>query len=164
MKIAVSNATPIRYLSEIESIHLLPALFDKIVVPEAVARELTHPSAPKATRDFMATSSKWFGIREVKSRDNTLSFLDPGEREAILLADEMQIRAILLDEKAARQTAEARGLRCIGTLRILSEGAKQGHVDIYEVIRRLRQTTFRASDNLFDWVLKSNSKEGYRVL
>ena len=45
------------------------------------------------------------------------------EQEAILLADEIRAEAILLDEKAARNAAEQRGVRCIGTLRVLSEGA-----------------------------------------
>lgn len=149
MTIAVSNATPVRYLSEIEKIELLPFLFHKIVIPRAVARELTHPSAPKITRRFMATSFEWFEIREVAYRDDTLSFLDPGEREAIFLADEIQATVVLLDEKAA----VARGLRCAGTLRIIAEGAKQGRIDIHETIGRLEQTTFRASPALLKKVL-----------
>jgi len=36
----VSNTSPICYLWMINEIHLLPALFDKILIPEAVRNEL----------------------------------------------------------------------------------------------------------------------------
>ena len=54
----------------------------------------------------------------------------------------------------ARDVAAQRGLRCIGTLRILAEGAKQGQIDLRNAIERLRQTTFRAHPDLLERVLK----------
>jgi predicted nucleic acid-binding protein len=93
---------------------------------------------------------EWLEVRTVRSTDHRLSSLDPGEQEAILLADEIRAEAVLLDEKAARNAAEQRGIPCIGTLRILSEGAKQGQIGIHQAVSRLRQTTFRAKPALFE--------------
>ena len=150
MKAVVSDATPIRYLTEIRAIQLLPYLFEKVFIPNAVFRELTHSRTPKIVHDFIMSSSEWLEVRTVISTDLSLSSLDPGEQEAILLTCEIRAEAILLDEKAARNAAERRGIRCIGTLRVLSEGAKEGQIDIHRAISRLKQTTFRANPALFE--------------
>ena len=71
-----------------------------------------------------------------------------------MLAGEIGVNTILLDEKAARDIAVQRGLRCIGTLRILGEGAKQEQIDLRHAIDRLRQTTFRVHPDLLKQVLK----------
>lgn len=152
----VSNATPIRYLVEIRVDGLLPFLFGKIFIPEAVYRELSHAHAPDKVRRFLSPSPDWLETRAVRITDNGLSALHPGEKETILLAEEMTVAAVLLDEKAARIAAERRNLQCIGTLRILSEGAKRGQIDIRQAVNRLRQTTFRANPELFERVLSGS--------
>jgi predicted nucleic acid-binding protein len=42
----VSNTSPLNYLVLIELQHLLPALFGRVLIPEAVHRELRSPAAP----------------------------------------------------------------------------------------------------------------------
>ena len=49
-------------------------------------------------------------IRSIQIMDDELCILDPGEREAIALAEVSQIPVILLDEKMARSIAQQRGL------------------------------------------------------
>ncbi|MDM8550752.1 hypothetical protein QUF72_11765 [Desulfobacterales bacterium HSG2] len=156
MKPVVADATPIRYLTEIRAVRILPYLFGKVFIPNAVFRELTHRHTPKIVHDFIVSSPEWLEVRTVVSTDHSLSALDPGEREAILLADEIGAEVILLDEKAARNAAEQRGVRCVGTLRILSDGAKEGQIDIYRAVSRLRQTTFRAKPALFEKALSGS--------
>ncbi len=150
MKCVVSDATPIRYLAEIEETAVLPYLFGKVFIPTAVFCELSHSSTPEIVCEFVTASPHWLEVRTVNSTDQGLSALDPGEMEAILLADEIGADGVLLDERAARNAAQQRGTRCIGTLRILSEAAKQGQIDIHEAISRLKRTTFRAQPALFE--------------
>jgi predicted nucleic acid-binding protein len=45
--IVVSNTSPINYLVRTESVYVLPSLFERIVIPEAVHREFRNP-APAA--------------------------------------------------------------------------------------------------------------------
>jgi len=96
MRPAVSDATPIRYLAEIRAEMLLPYLFEKVFIPDAVFRELTHRRTPRIAHDFIMSSPEWLEVRTVRSTDHSLSALDPGER-AILLADE--IHTDLLTER-----------------------------------------------------------------
>jgi predicted nucleic acid-binding protein len=51
MRIVVSDSSPICYLVLIGQIHLLPALFEEISVPEAVIRELRDGGAPELLRE-----------------------------------------------------------------------------------------------------------------
>ena len=46
MRLVVADTSPIHYLLLIGHIDILPALFDKIIVPMAVIAELAHPKAP----------------------------------------------------------------------------------------------------------------------
>lgn len=154
MKRVVSNATPIRSLAEIQALHLLPHLFGHIVIPKAVERELTHRHAPQCVRTVLLSPPEWLDIQFIHQDDPSLAVLDPGEREAIILAGELGINIVLLDERIARDVAAQRGLNRIGTLRILAEGAKQGQIDLQNALERLRQTTFRVHPNLLGKVLQ----------
>jgi len=156
MKFVVSDATPIRYLTEIGAVRLLPYLFEKIIIPDTVKSELTHRHTPKIVHDFAESSPEWLEVRSVTSSDHSLSVLHPGERDAILLAGEIRAKIILLDEKAARYAAAQRGFNCVGTLRILAEGAKHGQIDIHQAINRLKKTTFRAKPDLFDRLINGS--------
>jgi len=150
----VSNATPLRYLAEIRALHLLPSLFENVVIPTAVEYELTHDHAPECIREVISSPPEWLHIQAIQQPDISLSFLDPGEREAILLAEEIGVHIVLLDEKMARDVSKQRGLQCVGTLRVLSDGAKHGDIDLVESIERLRRTTFRVHPALLDRVLQ----------
>lgn len=44
--IIVSDTTPIHYLILIERESVLPAIFEKIVIPDAVAEEMQHERTP----------------------------------------------------------------------------------------------------------------------
>lgn len=154
MRRVVSNATPLRYLAEIDALHLLPHLFGQVVIPKAVEQELTHQHAPECIRTIISSPPEWLQIQPIQQADPSLALLDPGEREAILLAEDISVHIVLLDEKMARDIAKQRGLQCVGTLRILSDGAKHGHIDLPEAIERLRRTTFRVHPTLLDRVLQ----------
>jgi predicted nucleic acid-binding protein len=60
------------------------------------------------------------------------------------LAELVKADIVLLDEKAARRIAAARGLRVTGVLGILGEAATRGLVELAPAIDRLRMTNFRA--------------------
>jgi predicted nucleic acid-binding protein len=82
-----------------------------------------------------------------------LERLQAGERAAILLAESTMADIILLDEKAARRVAAARGLRVTGMLGVLGEAATRGLVELASAIDRLRMTSFRASPGLLKTTL-----------
>lgn len=147
--IVISDTSPLCYLLLIDLIDLLPELYDRIVIPEIIRDELAAPKSPAIVQAWIAQPPSWLEIRAVTT-SNTLSAdaLDPGERDAIVLAEELQADLILLDDQAARAVATQRGLAIVGVLGILVKAGQQGKIDFPTAISRLQQTTFRASASL----------------
>ncbi len=54
MRLVVADTSPVFYLLSIGHIDLLPRLFGKIFVPDAVHKELCHPAAPTLVREWVA--------------------------------------------------------------------------------------------------------------
>jgi predicted nucleic acid-binding protein len=77
-----------------------------------------------------------------------LKHLDPGERDAILLAESLNADLILLDESRGRQAARQRNLKMTGTLGLLDRAASQGLIDLSAALDLLSQTNFRISPRL----------------
>lgn len=137
----VSNTSPLRYLTAIDQIDLLPQLYERVMIPQAVYDELSSPGAPETVRSWIARLPHWLEIESVTTPSNiALERLDRGEREAILLAEQLGIDSILLDDMAGRRVARERGLRVIGVLGILGDAATLGLVDFATAIERLRET------------------------
>lgn len=81
--------------------------------------------------------------------------LGEGEWEAIALAVELGAGAILIDDRPARQLAEAAGLKVIGTLGLLLEAKRAGHIGTVRVeLDKLVVTSFFLSPQLYEQVLR----------
>lgn len=94
--IIVSNTSPLNYLILIGQINLLPALFQQIIIPQAVYGELSDAAAPTPVQAWMATPPDWLTVQPVRQpADAIVNLLDPGEREAILLAQQLNADLIL---------------------------------------------------------------------
>jgi predicted nucleic acid-binding protein len=125
--IVVADTSPINYLILIGEIEVLPALFHQVMVTPSVCEELKRPHAPDAVRAWIAQPPAWLETRApAKSPGPDLAHLDAGERDAILLAEELGADQIIIDEIRGRREAKRRELPYIGTLGVLLPGAKQG--------------------------------------
>ena len=112
--IVVSDTSPINYLILIELQDLLPKLFDRILIPEAVHRKLQSAAAPDPIKPVLAEAPDWLEVRSSPEIDPALQQLDSGEREVITLALSIKAESVLLDERRGRQAARERGLRVSG--------------------------------------------------
>lgn len=161
--IVVADASPLNYLVLIDQIGLLPALYHRVLIPEAVLAELQRPQTPSPVGLWIANPPPWLEVCMVhKVPDEGLVKLDPGERDAILLALERGIEVILIDEAEGRREAERRHVKVAGTLAVLEQAAQRGLIDLPAVIERLRQTNFRLSSNLVIQLLDRDTKRKTR--
>lgn len=79
--IVVSDTSPINYLILIELQDLLPKLFDRILIPEAVHRELQSDAAPDPIKRFLADAPSWLEIQPCrKSMPRADSSIPANER------------------------------------------------------------------------------------
>ena len=142
--LVVADNSPLRYLRVLDCAHVLPVLFERILIPHAVLGELQHPKTPAVVRTWLADPPAWLEVRSIVGRpDVALSTLESGEQEAIVLAQELHADILLVDDGKARDLAIQRGLRVMGTVGILEQAAARGLVDLPEVLTRLLTTNFR---------------------
>jgi predicted nucleic acid-binding protein len=130
----VSNASPIINLSKINKLDLIEKLYQKIIIPEAVFKELIVKGHDKenipAIRSLI--DNNIIDVQEVKSNALVRALerdLDPGESEAIALAAEINAELVILDERDARETAEIYNLKKIGFIGILMKAKQEGFID-----------------------------------
>ena len=160
MRRVVADTSPIFYLFSVGQIDLLPQLFGTIVIPAAVQRELTHPTAPAALKEWSAQLPAWLEVTPVAAtNDAALNSLGIGEREAIALALSIHADLILIDERKGTSVALAKGLDVTGTLGILRLAAQRGWIDLAEAFDRLKRTNFRYRQETLDTLLNEITGE-----
>jgi predicted nucleic acid-binding protein len=158
--IVIADTSPLNYLVLIGEAEVLPRLYGRVVVPEAVLRESQNPEAPATVAEWIAQPPAWLEVHESTApSDPGLRLLGEGEREAITLAMQHRQDALLLmDEGSGRREATRRNLRITGTLGVLNDAASRGCVDLPSAFQRLRQTTFRASPGLLQSFLDRDAE------
>jgi predicted nucleic acid-binding protein len=153
--IVVSDTSPICYLILIERIDLLPRLYEQVVIPQEVQNELADERSPAEVQRWIAQPPDWLTVQATNtSPDTRLDSLDPGERAAILLTEQLGADVLVMDEMLGRQLARARGLRVVGLLGILEEAGRLGWIDLPIVLQQLQQTSFRVSEPLIQQMLE----------
>ena len=154
----VADTGPLHYLVLIGHIDLIPALFETVFVPTEVQDELSRAEAPPEVRSWIANPPEWVTVvgAAAVTTDPLLLRLDPGERAAIVLAASLKVDVILMDDRAGVAAAKAKGFAVVGTLGILDAAARRGKVDLAQALDRLRETTFRRRDELFEAILKKH--------
>jgi len=153
MTVAVTDATPVHYLILAGAVDILPVLFEEVFMPSVVREELLAAGAPQPVRDWVSRSHPWLRIAKPKQIDKSLG-LDPGESEAIALAEERSIRILLMDERKGRAAVLQKGLIPVGTLALLDQADAHGLCRFEEAINVLRRYRFRASSKLVLSVLE----------
>jgi len=151
----VSDTSPLCYLLLIEEIAVLPKLFEHVLVPRAVAAELSHPAADKRLQEWISAPPTWLEIRNAPPPLLELGRLGPGETEAITLAEAVNADLVILDERKARQAAADRGLEVTGLLGLLVDAAAKEFINLADVLARLRRTNFRVDPKLFKRILEN---------
>lgn len=137
LRVVVSDAGPLIALGRLDLLALLPALFAQVQVPQAVLREcLARPDNADAGRIRAAVDQGW--LTPCDATPIIKEGLDLGERAAIARALEIGA-AFLADDRAARQYATELGLVVVGTLGVLVQAKRAGHVAAIEpLIESLR--------------------------
>lgn len=104
----VCNTSPLQYLHQIGQLRILPALAGSII------------------------DLNWIQIRapiSVKAA-SLITDLGPGESQVLMLALETPGSIALLDDGLARRVAIARGIPIKGTLGLLLDAKRAGHITV----------------------------------
>lgn len=157
MRVVIADTGPIHYLVLIGQSEILPALFERVILPSVVRDELARMEAPDAVRDWIQAAPAWLEVRSdsvSSSDDASLESLDDGEKAALALAASLAADLILMDDRDGVRVARSQGFRVVGTLRVLELGAPRGLLDLADAFERIKRTNFRYRQEIMDELLK----------
>ena len=152
MKVVI-NTSPIISLVKIGIFDLCLPIFEDIIITEAVKDELIE-GKDKATEWIESKGKKY--IRTVTEINNIISTWDlgKGESEVLSFAKHNNDYIAGIDDKAARNCAEAISIPVIGTIGILLHAKKSGIVSaIKPKIIELKEEGFRIDNNIIQYAL-----------
>jgi predicted nucleic acid-binding protein len=156
--IVVADAGPIIHLSLVGRIDLLPSLFGRLLVPETVYREVveTGEGLPGSAE---LREADWFERAPHDPRADLFRLLraqlDPGEAAALWLAASRKAALVLSDDRQARVAAESLGIAVRGTVGLLVQAKRQGHLsEISPLLLDLKGRGAWISDKLIERVLR----------
>lgn len=150
MTLIVSDTTSLIVLEELHSLDLLCALFERVVIPEAVLLELEAGSLTVRNKLQDAACFEVVKLDESEQLASLNVLLDRGEAEAITLALERQL-PILIDEKKGRQIARQLKLTVTGFAGVLVLAVRKDTLSAQAAQSLLDQAIsngFRLSDKL----------------
>ena len=119
--IIVSDTSALSNLAIVTHLWLLEAIYQTVIIPDTVAKELTAASNPTISA---VLKLDWIQVQPLTNSQLADKLqqergLDAGEADAIALAVELQADDLLIDERLGRKEAVRLGLSIIGLLGIL---------------------------------------------
>lgn len=153
--IVVSDTSPISNLLKIGRIDLLRHLYQTVVIPAAVSREIEFLEENRR----LIAEIEWIQVVELTNRELLMLFdgeLDLGEAEAIALSIELKADVLLIDEVEGRREAQNQGLEITGLVGILLEAKKAGLIDAIrpEIENLTSKANFWMSPQLIELALE----------
>jgi predicted nucleic acid-binding protein len=154
---AVSNAGPLIHFGSINCLHLLKALFRKVIIPVEVKIEAVDRGKMRGFSDAIriekAINEGWIAIEEIKPNKEftkvaKVAGLQSAEIAVIYYAYQNRVVA-LLDDDAARVFARTLGVSVRGSLGIIIEALKTGLLsreEALEALDRLSDIMYLAPD------------------
>jgi predicted nucleic acid-binding protein len=121
----VCNAGPLIALATVNRLDLLPSLYPRVLVPEAVTREIIGSGMDRAGVRQIESAS-WLEMVPSSAVDPLLAAeLGAGESEVISTAVRLRARLALIDERRARRIAsQVYNLAVKGTVGVLVEAKR----------------------------------------
>jgi predicted nucleic acid-binding protein len=150
------NSSPLILLGRISRLDLLPALAEKVAVPQAVLREL----AVKQGRDWIAlTVSSHPGLEivdDVPMPSEVQKWnLGAGESAVIAFCLANKGYQAVLDDLRGRRCAKAMGIPLFGTLGVVIDARRQGLIPLARpLIAAIRGVGYHIEDKLIEAALK----------
>lgn len=127
----VADSGPVISLAVINKLDLLETLYGGAFISETVWQEVSRYIEPFNIPQVKTFEPK---IKKLSGPNLFTGLMDSGEAEAASLYLELNADFLIIDDRTARRVAEARGLRCLGTLAVL---AKARELNLVSALRPL---------------------------
>jgi predicted nucleic acid-binding protein len=148
----VCNAGPLIALAIVNQLQLLPALYQSILVPEAVWREVVDSGIGRAG-DAELKNAPWIEVIPAIPVDAFLEAeLGRDESQVIALSIAGRAAVVLIDELLARRDAgQVYGLRVKGSAGILVQARKAGMIrEVRPLLHAMKKGGYYLSERLIE--------------
>ncbi len=147
----VSNSSPLIALAKIRMLDVLSG----VVIPKAVFDEITKPEKEYVKELYEWGKDKIIEVKNRKAVEYLELMIDGGEAETIVLAEELNADAVLIDDLKARKIATLRGLNILGTIGVLLNAKERGFInEVKPLLEELMKRKIRISKELYDHALE----------
>lgn len=150
MRKVIVNSTPLIALGKAGKLNVLKEMYGEIIIPEAVFGEVT--AKDDIARRLLLNNESWIKVQTISDsleKKMYRSRLHEGEVEVMILAREKNADLVIIDDYAARKTAEYLGLKLTGTVGVLIKAKQSGIIDnIMPVIQTMEQNGIYYSEQL----------------
>jgi len=153
--IVVCDSSPLIALAIVDKLDLLDTLFNEVLVPETVFKEVTAINKLES-----AHIAEWAKGKVLAPTNKQLLYsysllLDMGEAEAMALYAEKEADFLLIDEKKGRKIAIHNKMNVVGSLGIILMSKKKGLITkVRPLLNILQQSYIRISDELYKKTLE----------
>lgn len=148
MRKVIVNSTPLIVLCGIGRLDILRELYEEIVIPPAVFREVTAKDDSACVQ--IRSVGEWIrveGIKDCSEKKMYKAKLHDGEVEVMILAQEKDADLVILDDNAAKKTAKYLGLSVTGTLGVLVKAKRLGIIEaVRPLLSEIRNNGFYISN------------------
>ena len=160
MRKIIVNSTPLIALAKANKLEILKGMYGHIIIPEAVYKEVTEKDDVAAQR--IEAAREWIEVCKVDPNMDRRMYkakLHDGEVEVVLLAQEIGADAVIIDDGAARRTAEYLGLPLTGTLGVMIKAKQRGLLEaVMPVVQQMEQNGIFFSRELKERIRKLSNE------
>lgn len=159
--IVISDTTPVISLMKASYLDLLQKLYGNVLIPNAVYRELTENPIYSEEAEIIRTCD-FLRKTDVENTQSvhilrSVTGLDIGESEALVMYDEQNADLLLMDERKGRNVAKQLNVKYIGTVGILMVAFDKGFILSSEVklcMDMMLANGIRLDEKLYNLVLE----------
>ena len=161
-RVVIADAGPLIALARVDSLDLLRQLFGRVCITAAVRDEILPAGSTFPDADLLAQtlSEDWIAVVEVPSDDwvPLNPGVDPGEASAIHAAwvwrEAGDAVLLVMDDRAGRLEARARGITLIGTAAVIGLAKTEGLIPAARpLLERLAQSGYFLGQAVIEAVL-----------
>ena len=157
----VCDTSPLLLFARADRLGLLPALYQRVVVPRAVLQEVNVQADEPARQIQVHVQKDVFQRKEAQGRnlDAIGENMGRGERAAIALARELDAELVVLDDEQGRTEARRHGLSITGSIGILIEAKERDVIaSMRRELDRLVEEGLWIDEQLYDRVLREHEE------
>ncbi|MGL4344903.1 MAG: DUF3368 domain-containing protein [Cellulosilyticaceae bacterium] len=157
----VCNSSPIIGLSMIGRLDLLWKLFDEVIIPAEVYKEVvgTCSVARAGDRELAQAVAegkiKIYHVKNTALVDQLYGRLHHGELEVMVAAKELGLKHVIIDDRSARYFAHTMMIKTLGLIGLLLL-AKQKNIiqEVKPYLDQLIERDYRVSVKLYNQILE----------